>query len=336
MKKIVVGMSGASGTIYGLRLLENLHAQKDIEVHLVMSRWAKENLSIEATGYSQDQINSLADFVYSDNDMGAKIASGSFQHSGMVIVPASMKTIAAIAAGIDDNLITRSADVTLKERRPLIIVPRETPLNTIHLRNLLTLSEMNVDVIPPIPAFYNQPKTIDDLINHTIMKLLDHLHINNDLTTRWKGLSEAKKNSKLISPISKNHKFQVSEHGFTMTVLASRESLDLLVQLVGGDVPHFGVVSTIDKTKKIETHALPSRPGHVHQEGILTEHLANIIKPVIQGNAIITGGVHVNNITPEQMNAATSMTEILGEQLVKWLKENPVTPPELHFAKSLH
>lgn len=336
MKKIIVGISGASGAIYGLRLLENLQAQKDIEIHLVMSQWAKENLSIEATGYSQAQVNSLADFVYSDNDMGAKIASGSFQHSGMVIIPASIKTVAAIATGIDDNLIARSADVTLKEKRPLIVVPRETPLSTIHLRNLLTLSEMNVDVIPPIPAFYNQPKTIDDLIDHTIMKILDHLHINNDLAPRWKSLPDAKKRSRLIPVTSKNHKFQVSEQGFTMTVLVSRENLDVLVQLIGGDVPHFGVVSTIDNTGKIETHALPSRAGHVHQEGILTEHLANIIKPALQGNAIITGGVHVNNITPEQIDAATSMTEALGEQLVEWLRANPVKPLKISFARQPH
>ncbi|WP_461213884.1 UbiX family flavin prenyltransferase [Lacticaseibacillus sp. GG6-2] len=192
MKRIVVAITGASGTIYGLRLLEALHADPEIEVHLVMSPWAKENLAVEATGYNEAQVNALADVVYDVRNMGAAIASGSFRHDGMVIVPASMKTLAAIATGLGDSLIGRAADVTLKERRPLLVVPRESPFNQIHLENMLKLARMGVEIIPPIPAFYNQPKTIDDLINHTTMKLLDHLHIDNELSTRWLGLAEAK------------------------------------------------------------------------------------------------------------------------------------------------
>lgn len=185
-------MTGASGTIYGLRLLEALKATPDVETHLVMSKWAKENLAVEHTGYTLNQVNTLADAVYDERDMGAKIASGSFMHDGMVIVPASMKTVAAIATGLGDTLIGRAADVTLKERRPLIIVPRESPFNQIHLENMLKLARMGVEVIPPIPAFYNNPQTIDDLINHNTMKLLDHLHIANDFDGRWQGLSQAK------------------------------------------------------------------------------------------------------------------------------------------------
>lgn len=196
MKRIVVAVSGASGTIYGLRLLEALHAQPEVEVHLVMSPWAKENLAVEATGYSLAQVHALADFVYDHRNMGATIASGSFRHDGMVIVPASMKTLAAIATGLGDSLIGRAADVTLKERRPLIVVPRETPLNQIHLENMLKLAKMGVEIIPPMPAFYQQPQTIDDLIAHTTMKLLDHLKIANDLAPRWPGLAAAKQGSR--------------------------------------------------------------------------------------------------------------------------------------------
>ena len=191
-KKIVVAITGASGTIYGLRLLEALAADPKVETHLVMSAWAKENLAVEATGYTEQAVRALADVVYADRDLGASIASGSFQHDGMVIVPASMKTVAAIATGLADNLIARAADVTLKERRPLLVVPRESPFNQIHLENMLKLARMGVEIIPPIPAFYNQPKTIDDLIDHNTMKLLDHLHLSNEYSQRWQGLAAAK------------------------------------------------------------------------------------------------------------------------------------------------
>lgn len=195
MKKIVVGISGASGTIYGIRLLEVLHRMPDVETHLVMSRWAKENLAIEDTGYTESQLKDLADFVYSEKNMGATVASGSFIHDGMVIIPASMKTIASVATGLGENLIARAADVTLKEQRQLIVVPRESPFNQIHLENMLKLFKMGVGVIPPIPAFYNNPKTIDDIVNHTVMKILDHLHIQNDVSSRWEGLANARKNN---------------------------------------------------------------------------------------------------------------------------------------------
>lgn len=191
-KKIVVAITGASGTIYGLRLLEALAADPTVETHLVMSPWAKENLAVEATGYTEKTVRALADVVYDDRDLGASIASGSFQHDGMVIVPASMKTVAAIATGLADNLIARAADVMLKERRPLLVVPRESPFNQIHLENMLKLARMGVEIIPPIPAFYNQPQTIDDLIDHNTMKLLDHLHLSNDYSQRWQGLAAAK------------------------------------------------------------------------------------------------------------------------------------------------
>jgi 4-hydroxy-3-polyprenylbenzoate decarboxylase len=196
LKRIVVAITGASGTIYGIRLLEALHAAPEVEVHLVMSPWAKENLAIEARGYSESQINALADVVYDSRNMGATIASGSFRHDGMVIVPASMKTVAAIATGMGDSLIGRAADVTLKERRPLLLVPRESPFNQIHLENMLKLAKMGVEIIPPIPAFYNQPQTIADLIDHNTMKLLDHLHIDNELSARWQGLAQAKQEAR--------------------------------------------------------------------------------------------------------------------------------------------
>ena len=191
MKRIVIGITGASGTIYGVRLLEVLQANPQVETHLVLSKWAKANLAIELPDYTPKAVKALADVTYSENNIGAAIASGSFQHDGMVVVPASMKSVAAMATGLGDNLIGRAADVTLKEKRPLIVVPRETPLSQLHLRNLLTLADMGVTIVPPIPAFYNRPQTIQDLVDHTVMKLLDQLHFENDLVPRWTGFNEA-------------------------------------------------------------------------------------------------------------------------------------------------
>lgn len=186
-RKIVIGVTGASGTIYAIDLMKKLKSIENVETHVIFSAWAKKNLQLE-TNLSLADIKGLADYFYSDSDLGATIASGSFLTNGMVIVPASMKTVASIAVGIGDNLISRAADVTLKEQRKLIMVPRETPLNTIHLENMTKLSKMGVQIIPPIPAFYNNPKTIQDLVDHQTMKELDALGIENDLNGRWGGI----------------------------------------------------------------------------------------------------------------------------------------------------
>ncbi|MDT2604911.1 UbiX family flavin prenyltransferase [Enterococcus dongliensis] len=189
MKKIVIGISGASGTIYALDLIKKLKAIPNVETHGVISTWAKQNLRLE-TETSLKEIENLLDFHYSNKDLGAAIASGSFLTDGMVIVPASMKTVASLSIGLADNLITRAADVTLKEQRKLILVPRETPLNAIHLENLTKLARLGVQIIPPIPAFYHHPETIQDLVDHQSMKLLDALGIENDNQGRWQGNDE--------------------------------------------------------------------------------------------------------------------------------------------------
>ena len=186
MKKIIVGITGASGTIYAIDLLKRLHRLSQIEIHLVLSSWAQKNLALE-TNTSLSEIKQLADYTYQNQDQGAKIASGSFLTSKMIIVPASMNTIAKINYGIADNLITRAADVMLKERRQLIIVPRETPFNVTHLENLTHLAKLGVQIIPPIPAFYNHPHTIQDLIDHQTMKELDALEIEHNIGSRWNG-----------------------------------------------------------------------------------------------------------------------------------------------------
>jgi 4-hydroxy-3-polyprenylbenzoate decarboxylase len=155
-----------------------------VESHLVMSEWAERTLRIE-TDYSVSQIRAMADTYYQHGNQAAPISSGSFPADGMVIIPCSMNTLAALAHGLTDNLITRAADVALKEQRKLVLVPRETPLNSIHLRNLLALSDMGVAIVPPMPAFYNHPKSIDDIVAHIVARVLDQFRIPNELTTRW-------------------------------------------------------------------------------------------------------------------------------------------------------
>ncbi len=184
--EIVVGVTGATGTLYAINLLRALNNTGTVNTHLIMSEWAKENLKIE-TNYSLADIESLAAVVYDHKNLGAKISSGSFITNGMVIVPCSMKTLSSIANGYDDNLISRTAGVMLKEGRTLILSPRETPLSPIHLENMLKLSRLGVRIVPPMPAFYNHPQSIEDVINHHVMKILDQLGIDYDKAKRWQG-----------------------------------------------------------------------------------------------------------------------------------------------------
>ncbi len=181
--RLVVGITGATGTILGVRLLEAA-ANLGVETHLVMSEWAERTLRIE-TEYSVSAVRALASTYYQHKNQAAPISSGSFPADGMVIIPCSMNTLAALAHGMADNLIVRAADVTLKERRPLVVVPRETPLNTIHLRNMLSLSEMGVSIVPPTPAFYNDPRSVSDVVDHIVARTFDQLRVENALTRRW-------------------------------------------------------------------------------------------------------------------------------------------------------
>lgn len=186
MKRVIVAISGASGSVYAIDLLKQLKKFPDVEVHGVISKWAYENIRLETT-LSKQEVDALIDVQYSNHDLSAAISSGSFLVDAMIIVPASMKTVAGIANGFHDGLIGRAADVTLKEQRPLILVPRETPLSPIHLENLTKLAHLGVKIMPPMPAFYNHPKTIQDIITHQTMKLLDALKIEHDLGKRWQG-----------------------------------------------------------------------------------------------------------------------------------------------------
>lgn len=188
--RLIIGISGASGAIYGVRLLETLREQDDVETHLVMSSTGRMNIQIE-TDWKIKDVESLADVVHRNNDVGAMIASGSFQSDGMIVAPCSMKTLSAIVNSYADNLLCRAADVMLKERKRLILVPRESPLHQGHCRLLYHAARMGIDIAPPMPAFYNRPQSVDDIINHTVGRLLDLLGLESGLVKRWSGVSDA-------------------------------------------------------------------------------------------------------------------------------------------------
>lgn len=184
--RLVVGISGATGAIYGIRLLQILKGSSDVETHLVISAPAKRTI-VEETDFTVDEVERLATQVYSNRDIGAAIASGSFKTMGMVIVPCSIKTLSTVAFCHSDTLLARAADVTLKEGRRLITVVRETPLHLGHLKAMLALAEMGGVLLPPVPAFYHRPKVIDDIVNHTVGRILDRLGLPQDLVAEWQG-----------------------------------------------------------------------------------------------------------------------------------------------------
>jgi 4-hydroxy-3-polyprenylbenzoate decarboxylase len=183
--KIVVGLTGATGAIYGVRALERLR-ECGVETHLVLSRWGARTL-LHETRYTREQVDAMAHAVYKPDDLGAAISSGSFQTAGMIVAPCSAKSLAAIAHGYGDSLVHRAADVVLKERRRLLLAVREAPLSDLHLENMLRLSRMGAVILPPVPAFYNNPQTLDDIVDHTVSRMLDHFGINVPDAVRWDG-----------------------------------------------------------------------------------------------------------------------------------------------------
>ncbi|EQC2550075.1 UbiX family flavin prenyltransferase [Enterobacter sichuanensis] len=188
MKRLIVGLSGASGAIYGVRLLQVLRDVADVETHLVMSQAARQTLSLE-TDLSLRDVQALADVVHDARDIAASISSGSFKTAGMVILPCSIKTLSGIVHSYTDTLVTRAADVVLKERRPLVLCVRETPLHLGHLRLMTQAAELGAVIMPPVPAFYHRPTSLDDVINQTVNRVLDQFDIDlpADLFTRWQG-----------------------------------------------------------------------------------------------------------------------------------------------------
>lgn len=182
----MVGISGASGVVYGIRVLEALKARSGIETHLILTKGARTTMELE-TSVEPQQVEALADRTYSPDNLASPLSSGSFKTEGMIVAPCSMKSLSMIALSLNDNLLVRAADVTLKEGRKLVIVPRETPLHLGHLRSMTLIAEMGGIILPPIPAFYHHPKSIEDIIDQTVGKVLDQFDIPHDLFHRWEG-----------------------------------------------------------------------------------------------------------------------------------------------------
>ncbi len=186
MMKVIVGISGASGVIYGIRLMEALGQAPQVETHLVLSATGKLNITLE-TEYSVADVEALADTVHNDRNLAASISSGSFRCDAMVVAPCSMKSLSGIVNSYSDTLLTRAADVTLKDRRPLILVPRETPLHLGHCKLLYEAAQLGAIIAPPMPAFYNKPSSVEDIVDHTVGRLLDLLGLESGLVRRWDG-----------------------------------------------------------------------------------------------------------------------------------------------------
>jgi 4-hydroxy-3-polyprenylbenzoate decarboxylase len=203
MRRLVVGMTGSTGAIFGVRMLEVLK-QCEIESHLVISKWAQRTIEHE-TRYSVEQVRELATVVHSQGDMGASISSGSFLTEGMVVIPCSMRTLAGIANGYGEHLVHRAADVVLKERRRLVLVARETPLSQVHIENMLKLSRMGVVMLPPMPAFYNHPQSVDDIVNHIVARVLDQFGIEAPFAKRWDGHMQTAAKIAAVPPVAKTH-----------------------------------------------------------------------------------------------------------------------------------
>jgi flavin prenyltransferase len=183
--RIVVGITGATGSVFGIRILERLR-EFEVETHLIISPWGGRTLEHE-TEYSIDALRTLADVVHKSNDQGAAISSGSFPTDGMVIAPCSVKTLAGIATGYANDLVARAADVAIKEGRPLVLMVRESPFNALHLENMLKLAQLGVRIVPPMPAFYNHPKTLEDMVDHITTRTLDQLSLESAKAKRWSG-----------------------------------------------------------------------------------------------------------------------------------------------------
>ena len=192
--RLIVAITGASGAIYGIRLLEALREVPDVETHLVLSNGGKLNIALETDRDPRD-VEALAHEVHSDQNLAATIASGSFTTGGMIVAPCSMKTLSGIVSSYADNLVVRAADVVLKEQRKLVLMPRETPLHVGHCRLLLQAAEMGAVIVPPMPAFYNDPHTLDDIINHSVGRVLDLFGIESGLVKRWQGAKAANRNA---------------------------------------------------------------------------------------------------------------------------------------------
>lgn len=338
--RVIVAVTGASGAVYAVRLLEVLR-QARVETHLIVSRWGAQTLR-EEMGLEPEQLRDMAAHVYAPDDLTAPVASGSFPVDGMVVVPCSMKTVAAIAHGFSGDLITRAADVCLKERRHLIILPRETPLSSIHLENLLRLARLGVVVMPPAPAFYIRPASVSDLVDHTVGRILDHLGVSHGLSRRWRAESaDACPFPAPFTPALTAHgkaepegpgedvtgnrlgqwEAWAGEGRFRVCARAWGTDDGYVIGLFGGDRPHVGTVvvsiprpSLAEPGRYSSTSSVISLPAHKEEEVIrpLGEELARVTRSPVVGVA----GVHLEGADPAAIEALVQNCREAGKRLL--------------------
>jgi len=293
--RIILAISGASGAIYGIRLLQN-----------------------------------LADFVYDETEQGALIASGSFKTAGMIIAPCSMKTLAGIANGYADGLLIRAADVCLKEKRPLVLLVRETPLHAVHLENMLKLSRMGVTIMPPVPAFYTRPEGLEEMIAHTAGRVLEQFGLDMPGFTGWGGvLNNRRKPDVQVLPKERaeNEKPEIYETGLfvgqrEIKAIAIPLGDDLCVAIFGGDVPHLGAVALAVSRKSL---AEPGETGSStsiltltgHKEDVIVREVSSFLSSKLRKNVAVCCGIHLNNASSEQIAAIISGIEKLKIELLR-------------------
>lgn len=340
--RVIVAITGASGAVYGVRLLEALRAA-GVETHLIVSRWGWETVRVEL-GLSPDRLRAMATCAYGPDELGAPVASGSFPTDGMVIAPCSMKTAAAIAHGYAADLIARAADVCLKERRRLILVPRETPLSAVHLENLLRLARLGVVILPPVPAFYTHPASLADLVDQTVGRILDHLGVPHEVGGRWEGGSGGDpRGSGAGAPVRgsagepggghpgadvggvRQWEAWAGEGPLRVQARAWATDSGYVVGLFGGTRTHVGSVvvsvprpSLADSDRWSCTSSVINLPAHKEEEVIrpLAEELARVTGSPVVGVA----GVHVDRADAATLEVLTANCREAGRFLLALIR----------------
>ncbi len=325
--RIIIGISGASGAPIAIELLRQLKNMPEVETYLVYTYGAELTIAQE-TDMDMEQVKTLADHVYDIHEVGAPPASGSFKMDAMVVVPCSMKTLAGIVSGYSDNLLLRAADVTIKERRPLILVPRECPLSPIHLRNLRELSQMGTVIIPPVLSYYNHPKTIEDCTRHIVGKIMDQLGLKTQMYKRWNGMDDENDSQRMKSEISEKNKFEkescshirklnltkiVRNHPIHMKVAVLDEGVNVLI--AGGEHTHIGAVTMISPEGEPQSIQYPG-----HKDSVLADEAAKKLYEKFHCPVTVSAGVHYDDITKEEITEVVQCVRKMLEQVISQLK----------------
>lgn len=298
--RIVIGISGASGAPIAIELLRQLRQIPQVETYLVYTKGAELTIAQE-TNMTITQVEALADYVYDIHEVGAPPASGSYPIDAMVVVPCSMKTVAGIVSGYSDNLLLRAADVTLKERRPLILVPRECPLSQIHLRNMHELSQMGTIIIPPVLSYYNHPETIEDSTRHIVGKIMDQLGLKSAAYKRWQGMEEKYETIHLTDI--------VRQQPIHLNIDLLDEGVHALI--TGGEHTHIGAVTIVSPYGELKSIQYPG-----HKDGVLADMAAKKLYETCQCPVTVSAGIHYDNITKEEIAEVVQSIEKLLTQAI--------------------